>query len=144
MIHMSHARKSYIWGVSVIAAFVILAAGLPKIWGGHDWSQNFELWGYPPWFRVIVGWVEVLGAILLVVPRTSLFAAGVLAVTMAGAAYTQLLHGTMRDAFIPLALMLMLASVVALRWPHPTTETGEIGEPIAEDTDDSESPVAAR
>ena len=144
MIHMSHSKKTYVWTVSVVVAFIILGAGLPKIWGGQDWSRNFELWGYPGWFRVMVGWAEVLGAVLLVVPRTSLFAAGVLAVTMAGATYTQFIHGTTAATILPMILAVLLVTVVVARWPHPTTETGKFNEPIEEDTDDEESPLVAR
>ena len=145
MVHMSHAKKTYLWAVTVVAAFIVLGAGLPKIWGGQDWSRNFELWGYPGWFRVLVGWVEVLGAILLVMPRTSLFAAGALMVTMAGATYTQIIHrGGLADITVPMVLALLLATVVIARWPHPTEETGRLNEPIEEDTDDAESPVAAK
>ena len=144
MVHLSHAKKTYLWTVCVIVAFTILGAGLPKIWGGQDWSRNFELWGYPQWFRVLVGWVEVLGALALVWPRTSLFAAGALTVTMAGATYTQLIFEGIGSAIFPLILVILLASVLIIRWPHPTTETGKLDEPIEEDTDDDESPLVAR
>lgn len=145
MVHMSRNRKAYVWTASVVVAFIILGAGLPKVMGGQDWSRNFEVWGYPGWFRVIVGWVEVLGAVLLVIPRTSLFAAGALAVTMTGATYTQLINGaSLPVVILPLVLLVLLASVVIVRWPHPSTETGEFSEPIEEDSDDADSPVVAR
>ncbi len=144
MVHMSHAKKVYVWTVSAVVAFIILGAGIPKIFGSEDWSRSFELWGYPSWFRIVVGWMEVLGAILLVIPRTSLISAGVLTVMMAGATYTQLVYGSTLATVLPLVLGLLMASIMWIRWPHPSTETGRFGEPIEKDSDDSESPIVAR
>ena len=143
MIHLTPAKKAYLWTVSVLVAFVLILAGLPKIFGGQDWARNFELWGYPGWFRVLVGIVEVLGAILLVNHRTALFAAGVLTVLMAGATYTQLISGSVANAMIPMILAILTLTVVIARWPHPTEETGKLGEATEPPDDDEESPVAA-
>jgi uncharacterized membrane protein YphA (DoxX/SURF4 family) len=141
---MSKNKKAYVWTASVLVAFQMLFAGLPKIFGGQDWTRNFELWGYPDWMRIIVGLVEVAGAILLVVPRFSLFAAGALTVIMAGAMYTQFIYGSFREAVIPMILFLLLASIVIARWPHPREETGKLNEPIEELNDDADSPLVAK
>jgi uncharacterized membrane protein YphA (DoxX/SURF4 family) len=144
MVHMSPQKKAYVWTVSVLIGFLMVFTGLPKVFGGQDWTRNFELWGYPDWMRVLVGWVEVMAGILLVWPRSQLFAAGALMVIMAGAFYTRLVYGDFRQWAIPLVIMLLLASIVYARWPHPTEETGKLDEPIEPDNDDEESPVAAR
>lgn len=145
MVHMSHNKKVYVWTVSAVVAFIIILAGLPKLFGGQDWAQNFEQWGYPRWFRIIVGLVEVAGAVLLVNQRTALFAAGALMIIMAGATYTQFFYGTAAEAIMPMILGLLLLTIVIARWPHPTEETGKLNEPIEEDSDDDEeSPLVAR
>ena len=144
MVHMTKGKKAYVWTASVLVGFQMLLAGLPKIFGGQDWARNFELWGYPDWMRVVVGLVEVAGAILLVTPRFSLFAAGALTVIMAGAMYTQFIYGDFAHAVIPMILFVLLATIVIARWPHPREETGQLNEEIEELNDDADSPLVAK
>jgi putative oxidoreductase len=144
MITISKERKVFIWTVTSVLSFVIFLAGFPKLIGGQDWAKNFELWGYPEWFRFFVGLVEVAGSILLLNQKTALFAAAVLMVVMAGATYTQIIFGEWVSWVIPLVLMALLASLVIARWPLLTKETGELNERVLPDNDDEESPIVAK
>lgn len=37
--------------------------------------QGFAHWGWPDWMRIVVGAVEVISAVLLLIPRASFFGA---------------------------------------------------------------------
>lgn len=39
---------------------------------GPPYSVKFVNWGYPAWFRFVVGAGEIFGAVLLLLPRTAL------------------------------------------------------------------------
>ena len=45
-------------------------AGVSKLLGATAHVQHFAHWGYPDWFRLVVGAVETISAVLLIVPRS--------------------------------------------------------------------------
>ncbi len=57
------------------------------------WSGAFERWGYPTWFMFFIGFLEVGGALLILVPKVNGYGAITLAVVMFGALTTRLIHG---------------------------------------------------
>ena len=57
---------------------------------GIFWIELFAKIGIGQWFRYFTGSLEVICAILLLIPRTSAIAAALLACTMAGAVLTHL------------------------------------------------------
>ncbi|MEU5995475.1 DoxX family protein [Spirillospora sp. NPDC047418] len=85
-------RRKVLWGAQILlAAFLLIASGLPKLVGQADAVETFELIGWGQWFRYVTGVVEVAGAIALVVPRLAGLAATALIGLMAGAILTQIL-----------------------------------------------------
>src|SRR5919199_1735090 len=106
------------WVLSVLLAALFLIVGVPKILGGQNhWVRAFEMFGYPVWFRIVVGTVETLGAILLLVPVTTIYAACGLALLMIGATYSQLAVGQPASAVPPALLFFVLLYVVWTRRP---------------------------
>ena len=90
---MSMSMKSVVgWCVSVLLSLLFLAVGAAKF-RSPAWAVMFAAWGYPAWTRPAVGGVEIVGALLLLIPRTRRWAAVALMTVMAGAAVTHLLHG---------------------------------------------------
>jgi uncharacterized membrane protein YphA (DoxX/SURF4 family) len=79
-----------LWVLTVAVAVGLLLAGATKFTASETWIGLFEGWSYPAWFSYAVGAVEVVGALVLVVPRYSTYAAGVLMLIMAGAIFTLL------------------------------------------------------
>lgn len=79
-----------LWVLTVLEALGMGAAGAAKFLNWPLWSGMFESWGYGAWFAAVIGGAEILGALLLLVPRLALYAAGGLAVIMAGALFTTL------------------------------------------------------
>jgi uncharacterized membrane protein YphA (DoxX/SURF4 family) len=54
-------------------------------------AHAFAPWGFPNWFRVFVGVIEVASGLLLLVPRTAVYAAIALAVIRLGAMGTHII-----------------------------------------------------
>jgi uncharacterized membrane protein YphA (DoxX/SURF4 family) len=112
------------WVLSVLLAALFLIVGVPKILGGQNhWVRAFEMMNYPVWFRIVVGTVETLGAILLLVPVTTLYAACGLALLMIGATYSQLAVGQPGSA-VPPALLFFVLLYVA--WTHRPAAAGGV------------------
>ena len=81
-----------LWILSAIGALTMGLAGVSKFVQQAAWQDRFESWGYAAWFALFIGAVEVLGALLLLVPRVALWAASGLLCIMVGAIYTVLAH----------------------------------------------------
>lgn len=117
----SKAGTIAVWVLSVLLAIVFLIAGVPKLLGAQGHVEHFARWGYPDWFRLVVGTVEVVSAILLMIPRLAYLGALSIAVIMVGATYTHVLRAPDEAGRVPLTLSLLaLAVLIAYaRRPKP-------------------------
>src|SRR5258705_9876040 len=79
-----------LWVLQIAAAGMFLMVGFLKLSGDAQLVGLFEAIGLGQWFRYLTGTLEVVGAILLLIPRTSGLGALLLAVVMVGAVVTHL------------------------------------------------------
>jgi uncharacterized membrane protein YphA (DoxX/SURF4 family) len=121
-------------GVLVLAALLAVEfciAGLSKFGASSDWPRMFLQWGFPAWFRPIVGVAEVLGGAALFVTRARPWACSALLCIMAGAATTHLVHGEPRRMILPVVLCALLGLLgwgsVALRRPNRADSHRTVG-----------------
>jgi len=108
-------KRAGVWVLVVLLAAEFIAAGARKFAPGSSWSHMFLAWGYPPWFRFVVGAVEVLSGLALFVPQARRGAIGVLLAIMAGAVATHLLHGEPRRLILNAILCLLLGLLFLLQ-----------------------------
>lgn len=109
---MSRAGQVTTWILSALLAVFFLIAGLPKLLGAQAHIQHFAGWGYPDWFRLVVGTTEVTSAVLLLVPRFAYVGAAGIAVVMAGATYTHVVRVPEEAGRAPLTLTLLVLAVL--------------------------------
>ena len=102
--------------LSGLLAVLYVGAGVPKVVGVESAVTGFQSMGYPAWFRVVIGVIEIGGGVALLIPRLAFYAAGALGVVMIGAAYTLVVHGEPGIA-IPIVCLLLLATLAYLRRP---------------------------
>ena len=109
--HRSRVVTVLTWLGRALLALVFLGAGASKLAGEPAMVTMFADIGAGQWLRYAVGTLEVLGAVGVLVPRTSPLAAVGLALLMVGATATNL---TVLGAspWLPL-LLLVLAGLVA-------------------------------
>ncbi|HEX4622609.1 MAG TPA: DoxX family protein, partial [Myxococcaceae bacterium] len=117
---MSKKKNVALWVLAGLLALVFLASGGFKF-GAQQAIDNFHKWGYPDWFRLLTGVIEVAGGALLLVPRARLFAAAALACTMVGAIATHLMHQEGAMAPVPAVLLLLLLTLLVGRRPRKTS-----------------------
>ena len=77
-----------LWVLQIAAAGMFLMVGFLKLSGDAQLVGLFEAIGLGQWFRYLTGTLEVAGAFLLLIPRTSGFGALMLAGVMVGAVVT--------------------------------------------------------
>ncbi len=116
---MTRAKLGIIvlWLASVLLVIAFVLAGSPKLLGVAVWVDKFDAWGYPPWFLVVIGGIEITGAILLLIPRLAIAGVAMLGVIMLGAGYTHLANGEGLEVIRPLIFLGVLVPVGWARRP---------------------------
>lgn len=87
------------------------------------WIQLFDKIGMGQWFRYFAGGLEVICAILLLIPKTSALAAMLLGFTMAGAVVTHLF--ILRDGYAAFFSAFPLLLLVAVAWRRYSAPVGK-------------------
>ena len=100
-----------LWTVKGILAAVFLAAGGAKLYGVPMMVENFNIIGLGQWFRYLTGALEVIGAILILIPAQSVFGAILFCCIMVGATLTYLT--VLPGPAIPAVVLFVLAAIVA-------------------------------
>lgn len=101
------------WILQVLLGLEFLIAGQAKFTASEAWSANFEKWGYPDGFSQLIGGLELIGAILLFIPRLASHAALLLSVVMLSAAITHFANG--ENGVAPVIIMYFLLLLWSLR-----------------------------
>jgi len=101
-----------LWVLQLGAAGMFLMVGFLKLSGNPQMVGLFDAIGIGQWFRYLTGTLEVAGAILLLIPRTSGLAALMLAGVMACAIVTHVfvVGGS------PLMATILLVVTVFVAW----------------------------
>jgi putative oxidoreductase len=100
-----------LWILQIGAAGMFLMAGFFKLSGDPRMVGLFDTIGLGQWFRYLTGSLEVLGAVLLLIPRLSGLGALLLAGTMLGAAATHLF--VVGGSPLPAIILLIVTGVIA-------------------------------
>ena len=107
----STTQNRIVWGVRILLALAFGAAGAAKLAGVPQMVATFEAIGIGQWFQYVTGGIEVLGAILMLVPATGLYAALLLGGTMVGATVSHLV--VVPGSPIPAIVLGLLCATVA-------------------------------
>jgi putative oxidoreductase len=101
-----------LWVLQIAAAGMFLMVGFLKLSGDAQLVGLFEAIGIGQWFRYLTGTLEVAGAILLLIPRTSGLGALLLAGVMACAVVTHvfIVGGS------PLMAIILLVVTAGVAW----------------------------
>ena len=102
-----------LWLLTVLETLTMGLAGAAKFMG-DTWPEMFAAWGYPIWFTYVVGVLEIVGALLLLVPRAAVYAAGSLMVIMLGALVTELRQPQV-GWLMPVVHLAVLSAIILLR-----------------------------
>ena len=87
---------------------------------GPAYSEKFVGWGYPEWFRFVVGSGELFAAALLISPRFRFLGAAILVVITAGAVITHWVnHDPLEQSFSAHLHLVLSLVVAAVSRPRP-------------------------
>src|SRR5438105_1527112 len=105
---MQTAKTVALWVVSILCAAMFLFSGGSKFLKPEEATKGFAHFGYPDWFRILIGVLEIGGALLLLFPRIAWVGSGMLAVIMVGAAFSHLKESEFGNAVVPAVLFVVL------------------------------------
>ena len=104
------AKEVVLWIMALFLALVCLRSGWLKVTGNVFWVRDFHRWGYPDWFRIVVGIAELTSMALLLIPRFASYGASLFAAVMLGAIFTHYTHS--ETSRLPFNLLLLALSLI--------------------------------
>ncbi|MEU7900020.1 DoxX family protein [Nonomuraea sp. NPDC049152] len=127
-------RRRLLIALCLYLAVEFTIGAVTKFWPGETffgpaYSVKFVEWGYPSWFRFVIGAGELFAAVLLVIPRRRFrfMASALLVVILIGAVIT---HIVSRDPlYESVSAPIHLAIMAALAWASRPAEWSELWRP---------------
>ena len=111
------SSSAAVWITTFILAAVFVLSGATKFISSEA-PNAFKNWGYPDWFRILIGVLEIAAGVLLLFPKTASIAAITLACIMLGATATHLRNDTLMMAVFPALFFVSLTSLAYYRFPR--------------------------
>jgi uncharacterized membrane protein YphA (DoxX/SURF4 family) len=107
----SRSKVIGFWVLKIVFALAFIGAGAAKIFGPPAMVAEFDAVGLGQWFRYFTAALEIIGAILLLTPKTTGFGALLLAGVCGGAFFAQLfaLHGDIVHTIVMGIILLAIA-----------------------------------
>jgi len=105
---MGRGKSIVLWILTVLLGLVFLMTGTMKIAMSATFVDEFAGWGYSAWFVTVIAIVELIGAVLLFIPRTAFYGALLLSIVMAGAALTHGRFGEWERVIFTLGLLTLI------------------------------------
>jgi hypothetical protein len=114
------------WALRVVLGIAFLLIGATKFAGIANTVAYFEAIGWGQWFRYLTGTVDVVGAVLLLVPRYTFYGTIVLLSSVGTAAVLSLtvlrgnpVWGSLAMVLQPLVLTLLTVTLAWVTRPVP-------------------------
>jgi len=101
------------WLFSLYYTLLFGMQGWKKFDAEGFWSGAFERWGYPTWFMFFIGFLEVAGALLILISKVNGYGAVTLAVVMIGAFLTRLVYGMGMEDGVSIAFYIVCMLILA-------------------------------
>jgi uncharacterized membrane protein YphA (DoxX/SURF4 family) len=106
-----------LWAVCLRLVMVFAQAGWAKFAPTSGWAKAFTYWGYPVWFRILIGVLEIGAALLLLWPRAAAYGAAIIIVVMLGGMGTHVFVEHRPSRVTSEFVHLVFASIVLVgRW----------------------------
>ena len=114
---MARVKIGLAWLLQTLCGVLFVLIGTGKF-ADPSWARNFERWGYPAGFYMVIGAIELVAGLALLVPRLAFHAALTLMTIMVAAALTHLRSGETARLSVPLLYLSVLGVIAWLRRPE--------------------------
>lgn len=103
------------WLPAILLILIFARQGWSKFSDTSGWAIAFRHWGYPTWFRLMIGTLELGAVVLLALGRTAAFGAIIILVVMLGAWATHLMFDSGHNMTSEVVPLVLASSVLILR-----------------------------
>jgi putative oxidoreductase len=103
------------WVPALLLVLIFAPQGWSKFFDDSGWAIAFRHWGYPDWFRVAIGAIELTAVVLLALGRTAAFGALLVIVVMLGGMATHVVFDGGRHMTSEVVPLLLGSIVFAVR-----------------------------
>ncbi len=100
------------WALRILTAAIMIFFSIPKLTGDPMAIQMFTTLGVEPWLRYVTGVLELVGGLALLIPRTTLYGAGITALVALGAIGSHIAVLGFDFPFALAVVLLVLAAVI--------------------------------
>ena len=109
------AKTIGIWIPALLLVMIFAPQGWSKFFADSGWARAFRHWGYPDWFRVTIGIMELSAVALLLLGRTAAFGALLIVAVMLGGMATHVIFDGGRNMTSEVVPLVLGSIVLALR-----------------------------
>ena len=109
-------RQILTWILRVLLGVVFLGIGIEKLTGTMGTIPFFNAIGWGQWFRYASGAADTVGALLILIPRSTFYGAIIIMCTVGLGSYLCFTLPLYSPVF-PLATTLLAATLAGLAWP---------------------------
>lgn len=109
------ARAIGPWIPAILLVLIFAPQGWAKFNDTSGWAVAFRHWGYPVWFRVTIGVMELSAVVLLLLGRTAAFGAILIIIVMLGGMGTHLVFDGGRHMTSEVVPLVLASIVLAAR-----------------------------
>ena len=103
------------WIPALLLVMIFAPQGWSKFFDDSGWAGAFRHWGYPDWFRVTIGILELSAVALLLLGRTAAFGAIIIIVVMLGGMGTHIVYDGGRHLTSEVVPLVLASVVLVLR-----------------------------
>ena len=104
-----------LWTLRILLAVLFIYQGIDKFSDRRLWLRIFEEIGFGQWFRYFTGVVEVTGGLMLLIPKATLVAVGLLVCTMIGALLVHVLVIGVGPQTVFVCILLLMLCIIGAR-----------------------------
>ncbi len=104
------------WVLRILVTLGFLAASLGKLTNSPMVIEMFEKWGFPDGFYFIIGILELLLAVLLLIPKTLKIAIIGLSLMMLGATVTHLINDPVSQLIRPMIFLIFIGAIYYINY----------------------------
>jgi uncharacterized membrane protein YphA (DoxX/SURF4 family) len=97
-------------GLAAVVSLFLVIGGFINIIAPEHIRQDYERWGYPSWFHYVTGTLELVAAVMIILPLTRVAGSVLAGVVMAAAVATLIRDGTLARAILPALALLVIAA----------------------------------
>lgn len=104
------------WVFRILLSIGFLLASVGKLTSNVGVLEMFENWGYPDRFHLFIGVIELILAILILIPKTLKIAIIGITLILIGALFTHLINDPISEIIRPIIFFIFLSGVYIINY----------------------------